>query len=75
MGTKHSGSQETRFRIVGKWSVVSQRLKKKFPPLTDDDLILEEGGESELVKRLEIKLGQEKAEVMQHIKKAQFASR
>ena len=74
MDPKHSNSA-TGFRIVGKWSVVSQRLRKKFPQLTDDDLVLEEGGEMELVKRLETMLGKTKEEIIQLIKKAQFASR
>jgi hypothetical protein len=65
----------TGFRIVGKWSVVSQRLRKKFPQLTEDDLVLEEGGEMELVKRLEATLNKTKEEIIQLIKKAQFASR
>lgn len=74
MDPKHSNSA-TGFRIVGKWSVVSQRLRKKFPQLTGDDLVLEEGGEMELVKRLETMLGKTKEEIIQLIKKAQFASR
>ena len=44
-----------------------QRLKQEYAMLTDNDLLLVKGKEEELLGRLQIKLGQTKAEVQKII--------
>lgn len=49
--------------LKGTWNEVAGRLKQEYAMLTDNDLLLVKGKEEELLGRLQIKLGQTKAEV------------
>ncbi len=53
--------------IKGTWNEVAGRLKQEYAILTDNDLLLVKGKEEELLGRLQIKLGQTKAEVQKII--------
>ncbi|MBK7227953.1 MAG: CsbD family protein [Ignavibacteriales bacterium] len=53
--------------IKGTWNEVAGRLKQEYAMLTDNDLLLVKGKEEELLGRLQIKLGQTKAEVQKII--------
>ena len=53
--------------IKGTWNEVAGRLKQEYAMLTDNDLLLVKGKEEELQGRLQIKLGQTKAEVQKII--------
>ena len=70
METTQVKKDET-FKISGNWSEQSEKLKSKFPQLTDSDLKFEPGKESELLSRLETKLEMPHEEVINIIKKGQ----
>jgi len=59
-------SQET-FKITDNWEDRSKELKTQFAELTDVDLKCEKGEESELLSRLETKLGKTRDEVVKII--------
>lgn len=59
------------FKITGDWSIQSKQLKEKFTQLTDDDLKFESGKETELLTRVESRLGKKREEVITIIKNAQ----
>lgn len=40
------------FKVKGDWSIQSDKLKAKFPTLTDDDLKFETGKEAELLGKM-----------------------
>jgi uncharacterized protein YjbJ (UPF0337 family) len=42
---------------LGNWNEKKEKLKKKYPIITDDDVFLYEGKEKELIEKLEYKLG------------------
>lgn len=49
---------ETKLKIRAEnWAEIKAKLKQTFAKLTDDDLFFEEGKETELLERLEKKLG------------------
>ena len=50
--------------IIDNWAIQSMRLRKKFLILTDVDLAYKEGNEEALLKRLEEKLGRNRAELI-----------
>jgi uncharacterized protein YjbJ (UPF0337 family) len=39
------------------WETKKQKLKEKFPELTDEDLTLEEGKEDGMIERIQSKIG------------------
>jgi len=39
------------------WEAKKQKLKEKFPELTDEDLTLEEGKEDGMIERIQSKIG------------------
>lgn len=49
------------------WHETKQKLKKKFAKITDNDLLFEEGKQEDLVKKLQIKLGKSKEEIVKII--------
>ena len=59
------------FKIIGDWKRQADKLKEKFPQLTDSDLKFESGRESDLLKRIESRLHKKREEVMNIIKKGQ----
>jgi hypothetical protein len=55
---------EKIFKVNGDWQVQSNKLKIKFPFLTDGDLQMEVGKENEMLKRVEARLHLNRTEVM-----------
>ncbi len=54
------------------WYETKQKLKKKFAKITDNDLLFEDGKQEDLVKKLQIKLGKSKEEIVKIISALQF---
>jgi hypothetical protein len=52
---------------VGNWSDQKSRLKKEFPALTEKDLFFVIGKKSEMLEKLQVKLGKTKEELQQII--------
>jgi uncharacterized protein YjbJ (UPF0337 family) len=50
-------------QLKGNWNVTKGKLKQQFAILTDDDLLLVEGKQSEMLGRLQAKLGKTKEEL------------
>ena len=57
------------FKITGNWEAQSRVLKEKFSQLTDADLKLEPGKETEMLKRVETRLNKKREEVINIINK------
>ncbi len=53
-----------RQSIRQRWTEAKAKLKKRYGMLTDDDLVLRTGRETELIGRLQNKLGVQRDEVM-----------
>jgi hypothetical protein len=53
--------------IKGNWSETKRKLKQKFVILTDSDLLLVNGRNDEMLRRLQIKLGKTKEEILKLI--------
>jgi uncharacterized protein YjbJ (UPF0337 family) len=49
--------------MKSKWKEQKKRLKQKFVELTEKDMIIVDGKESEMFKRLQIKLGKTKEQL------------
>lgn len=60
----------TTMDIRNRWNEVKLSLKKRYSTLTDDDLVLYLGKESDLIHRLQYKLGKSKADVLRIIGEA-----
>lgn len=50
-------------QLKGDWNVTKGKLKQQFAILTDDDLLFVEGKQSEMLGRLQTKLGKTKEEL------------
>jgi uncharacterized protein YjbJ (UPF0337 family) len=61
---KAMGSFNIGQSIRQRWNEARAKLKKRYVMLTDDDLVLKTGRETELIGRLQNKLGIQKDEVM-----------
>lgn len=48
---------------LGYWDGKKDKIKQRFPSLTDEDLNFQEGKEKEMIEMLEYKLGMEKLEL------------
>ncbi len=59
------------FKVTGNWEDQSKKLKTKFTELTDSDLKLETGKESEMLGRVQTKLNKNREEVIDIIKQGQ----
>ena len=57
------------FTISGDWIVQSERLKEKFPQLSDSDLHFEKGREDVLLTHMAKKLNKHRREVINIIRK------
>ncbi len=62
------------FKIFGDWKRQADKLKDKFPQLTDADLKFESGREDDLLKRVETRLHKNREEIINIIKKGQPAT-
>lgn len=51
------------------WNKAIVQLKEQFPILSDNDVLFIEGREEEMVRRLEVKIGKTKAEIIECIHK------
>ena len=68
---EHKGSDKKTqgFKISGDWKQQSDKLKERFPKLSDEDLKGEAGQEDKLINRLSSKLDKSKLEVISILKK------
>ena len=55
------------FKVTGNWDIQANRLKDKFPLLTDADLKFETGKEDELLDRIEARLDKKREEIIHFI--------
>jgi hypothetical protein len=51
-------------KVIGYWSDKKEKLKKKYPTITDDDLQFNLGKEKEMIELLGYKLGKTKQELL-----------
>ena len=59
------------FKISGDWKRQADKLKDKFPQLTDADLKFQSGREDDLLERVEARLHKKREEVINIIRKGQ----
>jgi len=50
-------------KLIENWPVKKEQLKKKYPQLTEQDLVYEIGKETELLKRLVEKMNKNEDEI------------
>jgi hypothetical protein len=50
--------------VIGYWDKKKEKLKVKFPVITDEDLHYQEGKEKEMIEMLGYKLGKSKLELL-----------
>lgn len=50
--------------VIGYWDKKKEKLKEKFPDITDKDLSYNEGKEKEMIELLGYKLGKSKEELL-----------
>lgn len=50
--------------VIGYWDNKKEKLKEKFPAITDEDLRFREGKEKEMIEMLGNKLGKSKLELL-----------
>ena len=50
--------------VLGYWDKKKEKLKRKFPIITDEDLSYNEGKEKEMIEMLGYKLGKSKQELL-----------
>jgi hypothetical protein len=50
--------------VIGYWDKKKEKLKVKFPLITDEDLRYQEGKEKEMIEMLGYKLGKSKLELL-----------
>jgi len=58
-------------QIIGFWDEKREKLKMKYPTITDEDLNFNEGKEREMIEQLSYKLGTTKEEmsiIIEHLK-------
>lgn len=59
------------FKISGDWKRQADKLKDKFPQLTDADLKFQSSREDDLLERVEARLHKKREEVINIIRKGQ----
>lgn len=52
MSTENATPTVAPFKVKGDWSILSGKLKAKFPTLTDDDLKFVSGQETEMLGKV-----------------------
>jgi hypothetical protein len=50
--------------VAGYWEQKKEKLKQKFPNITEEDLLYREGKEKEMIEMLGNKLGKSKQELL-----------
>jgi uncharacterized protein YjbJ (UPF0337 family) len=58
-----------KMNVIGFWEEKKEKLKQKYPVITDDDLVYNEGKEKEMIEMLGYKLGKSKEELVNIITK------
>jgi hypothetical protein len=53
-----------KINVTGFWEQKKEKLKQKFPIITDGDLCYNEGKEKEMIEMLGYKLGKSKQELL-----------
>lgn len=53
--------------VLGYWDTKKEKIKQKYPGITDQDLVLYDGKEKEMIENLEYKLGMTKLELAKMI--------
>ena len=53
--------------LTGNWEEQKGKLKQKFAALTENDLLFTEGKKEEMLRKLQIKLGKTKEEMLKII--------
>jgi hypothetical protein len=51
-------------KIIGYWDIKKEKLKLRFPGITDEDVTYPEGKEKEMMELLGYKLGKSKVELV-----------
>jgi uncharacterized protein YjbJ (UPF0337 family) len=54
---------ETKVKIKGSWNELKAKLQKKYPKLTESDLVFTKGKEDDLVENIAERLGKTEEEV------------
>ena len=54
---------KNKTELMENWSETKGKLKQKFAMLTENDVMMIEGKQDEMLKRLQIKLGKTKEEI------------
>jgi hypothetical protein len=57
--------------IIGYWNERKEKLKQKYPVITDEDLSFSEGKEKEMIEMLGYKLGKTNEELLNIIERLQ----
>ena len=58
---------KNQIELKKNWHDTKEKLKVKFSRLTDSDLLFVEGKQEDIVKKLQIKLGKSKEEILKII--------
>ena len=58
----------TILEYKGNWNEVKRKLKERFYSLTDNDMLIIEGNHNEILNRIGIKIGKNKAQLQEIIK-------
>ncbi|MHA6247081.1 hypothetical protein ACXYMU_04030 [Pontibacter sp. CAU 1760] len=64
--------QDDELVMHGSWEDVRRQLRNNYAELTEDDLAYEQGGEKDLLDRLQIRLGKTKDEIVHLISELKF---
>ena len=51
-------------KVAGYWDQKKEKLKQKFPNITEEDLLYREGKEKEMIEMLGYKLGKSQQELL-----------
>jgi gluconate kinase len=55
--------------LIEQWSLIRDKLREKYPNLTDNDLVYVHGSEAEVFDRVERRTGLKRAEIEQSLLK------
>lgn len=66
--TQHNLKENEDFKCRGNWNKQSVTLKINYPHLTSEDVTFKSGQESQLISRLQNKLGKNRKEVIELLK-------
>lgn len=69
MTTEHVNTETVAFKVKGDWSIQAEKLKAKYPTLTDDDLKFETGKEAHLVEKIGKRLNKSQEETTELLEK------